>query len=112
MQRFAVLGLGCVGLLVAGCGGGGGGSPTATPRGTANSGATQQVAGARTETPAATATPLPAARPDTYTVVDGDTLSAIAERFNTTVEALVAANALADPDSLELGQQLKIPPAN
>ena len=112
MWRFAVLGLGCIGVVATACGGGGGGSPTATPRGAASQGATQQVAGARTETPAATATPVPTVRPDVYTVVDGDTLSAIAERFNTTVEALVAANNLADPDTLDLGQQLKIPPAN
>jgi LysM repeat protein len=111
MWRFAILCLVVVSPAAVACGGGGG-SPTATPKGAANSTTTQQVAGARTETPIATATPVPTVRPATYTVVDGDTLSGIAERFNTTVEALVAANELTDPDVLDLGQQLKIPPAN
>jgi LysM repeat protein len=112
MWRFAILCLVVVSLAAVACGGGGGGSPTATPKGAPNSTTTQQVAGARTETPIATATPVPTVRPATYTVVEGDTLSAIAERFSTTIEALVAANALADPDTLDIGQQLKIPPAN
>lgn len=51
-------------------------------------------------------TPTPAAL---YTVQPGDTLSAIAERFNTTVEELVAANGLTDPNALQTGQTLLIP---
>ncbi len=44
-----------------------------------------------------------------YTVQSGDTLSALAERFNTTVEELIAANGLTDPDALQAGQTLIIP---
>lgn len=44
-----------------------------------------------------------------YTVQSGDTLSAIAERYNTTVDELVAANGLTDPNALQPGQTLLIP---
>lgn len=44
-----------------------------------------------------------------YTVQPGDTLSAIAERYNTTVDELVAANGLTDPNVLQVGQTLLIP---
>ena len=47
-----------------------------------------------------------------YTVESGDTLSAIAVAYDTTVERIVAYNDLANPDSLQVGQQLKIPPAD
>ncbi|MDX2076706.1 MAG: LysM peptidoglycan-binding domain-containing protein [bacterium] len=46
-----------------------------------------------------------------YTVVAGDTLSKIAQRFNTTVDAIVRANNLSNPNSLSVGQRLIIPPA-
>lgn len=44
-----------------------------------------------------------------YVVQAGDTLMAIARRFGTTVEELVALNGLANPDSLALGQELVVP---
>ncbi len=47
----------------------------------------------------------------TYTVQAGDTLAQIAARFNVTQEAIVQLNALADPNVLTVGQQLKIPGA-
>jgi LysM repeat protein len=56
---------------------------------------------------------LPAAAQDgatTYTVVAGDTLGAIASQFGTTISALSAANGLADPNALRVGQELIIPP--
>lgn len=47
----------------------------------------------------------------TYTVQAGDTLAAIAARYNVTQAALVQLNALTNPDALTVGQQLKIPGA-
>ena len=44
-----------------------------------------------------------------YVVQPGDTLSAIAHRFGTTVEAIASANALADPSEIIVGQVLFIP---
>jgi LysM repeat protein len=44
----------------------------------------------------------------TYTVRAGDTLSSIAERFGTTVGALAAANHLANPNLIYVGQVLNI----
>ena len=104
MYRFAGV---LLVLIVAGCGGGGasgedpfGRNPTATNT------PTQQVLGARTEPPAtATAQPTP---PGEYTVVDGDTLSEIASRFNTDTATLVAFNQLSDPDAITVGQVLRI----
>ena len=45
----------------------------------------------------------------TYAVQSGDTLSAIAERFGTTVDAIVEANDITDATSLEVGLLLIIP---
>lgn len=50
--------------------------------------------------------PVPGA---SYTVAEGDTLLAIADRFGTTVEAIIAANDIADPTALFIGQVLIIP---
>ena len=55
--------------------------------------------------------PEPAAAGETYLVQSGDTLWDIALRFETTVEAIVEANALADETDLSIGQELVIPPA-
>lgn len=47
-----------------------------------------------------------------YTIVAGDTLGSIAQRFGTTVEAIIAANTLDDPTQLDVGQVLIIPGAS
>lgn len=68
-------------------------------------------------TPTSPSTPAPAtpapATPEatfrTYVVQSGDTLSAIAAEFGTTVEALTALNGITDPGSLSIGQVLLIP---
>jgi LysM repeat protein len=43
-----------------------------------------------------------------YVVQPGDTLFSLAQRFGTSVEAITAANGLAD-DSIRVGQELIIP---
>lgn len=44
-----------------------------------------------------------------YIVLAGDSLGAIAEKFNVRMDAIVQANNLIDPNSLEIGQRLIIP---
>jgi LysM repeat protein len=67
-----------------------------------------------TETPTSTPTPSPVASPTpsgpfVYTVQEGDTLTAIAQTYGVSVEEIVAANNLADPNALQIGQTLIIP---
>lgn len=70
---------------------------------------------ASTPTPPAPTTPAPSkpapttANAQTYTVRPGDTLSAIAARHGTTVEAVAQANHIANPNEIEVGQVLIIP---
>lgn len=45
----------------------------------------------------------------TYVIRRGDTFYAIAQRFNTTVDALVEANPGVNPESLLIGQEICIP---
>ena len=47
-----------------------------------------------------------------YEVQEGDTLSAIAQQFGVTVDAIVAANGIANPDLITVGAVLLIPPAD
>ena len=70
-------------------------------------GVTPTVEPTPTPTPRPRATPTPS--PVIYTVQAGDVLSAIADRFGVTVEDIVAANNIADPDILSVGQELEIP---
>ena len=56
-----------------------------------------------------TAPPPPPSGSLSYTVKSGDTLAAIAERFSVSVDAIVAASNLANPDVLSIGQVLTIP---
>ena len=44
-----------------------------------------------------------------YTVVPGDTLTSIARRHNTTVDALVKLNNIANPNLINVGQKIRIP---
>jgi LysM repeat protein len=92
-------------------------TPSPTPVPTRLSVATPPLA-TPVPTPLPTATPIPAtpkptpvprAAPRTYVVQSGDSLSAIASRFGTTVQALINANGLKDPNALSIGQVLIIP---
>ena len=112
MKRLA---LACVaGLALAGCGGGGDNTPSqfGQPQTRANTPTpTEGVAGeSATPTTAVTAQATPTA--NTYTVVAGDTLWAIAQQFGTTVEAIAAANNISNPGAIEIGQVLTIPPVS
>lgn len=53
----------------------------------------------------------PTATQTTYIVQPGDTLGAIAQRYELAVEDIMAANGLTDPNTLALGQVLIIPVA-
>jgi LysM repeat protein len=45
-----------------------------------------------------------------YTVVSGDTVAKIARRYNSTINAIVTANCLANANQIYVGQQLRVPP--
>jgi LysM repeat protein len=54
-------------------------------------------------------TPIPSPTPFTYTVKSGDTMGQLAEKFNVSLYVLMAANPNVDPNSMSVGQTLKIP---
>ena len=88
-------------FLLRGLTGGGGPAASPTPIASASSGASA----------APSITPVPSPSPTVYTVKAGDTLSRIATKYGTTVDALVKANPqIKNPDKLALGDQLVIPP--
>ncbi len=60
-------------------------------------------------TPRPSPTPAPSARPRTYRVKAGDTLSGIAVAFGTTVKELADLNGITNPSLIRVGQVLKIP---
>jgi LysM repeat protein len=70
------------------------------------SGPTQPGDGSAGKTPSGD---TPAGMPTVYVVQRGDTLSAIARKFNTSLAALVAANQIANPSLIRVGQKLIIP---
>ncbi|MCP5100613.1 MAG: LysM peptidoglycan-binding domain-containing protein [Chloroflexi bacterium] len=66
-----------------------------------------------TDTDPPTPTPVPPDNPTpipgSYTVRSGDTLSAIARRFNTTVAAIAQLNGITNINFIQVGQLLRIP---
>jgi len=84
-------------------------SPTVAPR-SPTPPSTPSVSPVSPTPSEATSTPTPTPQTaTTYEVRPGDTLFSIARRFGTTVQAIVAANNLADPSQIEVGQVLLIP---
>jgi LysM repeat protein len=74
--------------------------------------ATTVQAPATTTAPAAGTTTGPAttapAEGETYVIRSGDTLDKIALEFDTTVEQLLVLNPEVDPNSLQLGQSIRV----
>jgi len=67
-----------------------------------------EVSAAPTDTPLPTLAPAPT--PFVYTVKSGDSLSAIAQRFGTTVKALLSANPqIKNQNSIKIGDKITIP---
>lgn len=67
------------------------------------------VAGSPTVAPAAPPAPVPAAPSATvHTVSKGQTLSGIAKKYGTTVEALAIKNGIKDPSKISIGQKITI----
>jgi LysM repeat protein len=83
----------------------------ATPTPVATVALTPQPSVAPSAPPSTAPTATPAAEHETYTVRSGDTLTAIARRFGTTVDAIAELNdiAAADRNKLYIGQVLLIP---
>ena len=94
-------------------------SPTSTPEPTPtpvpSRSATQQPTASPARSAAPTQTPPPPTLPPTpvpqrtYVVQESDTLGSIAQQFGVSVEAIQAANRIADPDEITVGQVLVIP---
>ncbi|MCA9960313.1 MAG: LysM peptidoglycan-binding domain-containing protein, partial [Anaerolineales bacterium] len=74
-----------------------------------NVGQVLEIPGDGATEPPPTGDPSPPSTPGTYTVQSGDTLFRIATRFGTTVEAIVAANNIANANLINVGQVLIIP---
>jgi LysM repeat protein len=78
--------------------------PPTVPSGNAGPVSVPQ-AGASVDTPGGTVT----ASGVSYVVQSGDSLRAIARKFGTSVDALIALNGLQDPDSIRVGQRIQLP---
>jgi LysM repeat protein len=61
-----------------------------------------------TSTRTALTTTTPARRPSFYRLRQGETISDVALRFDTTVERLLALNPGIDPNALEVGRRIRV----
>ena len=90
-------------------------TPTATPTATASPTPEATPSPTLSPTPEPTPTPTPTPTPEPppfteYEVQPGDTLSAIAQAFGTTIDELVRINGLASQDVIiDVGQKLLVP---
>ena len=84
-------------------------TPTKSPTPTASPTKSPTPTPTATKSPTPTPTPTATTKPSTYTVVSGDTLTKIANRFGVTQAALMAANKITNANSIQLGQKLVIP---
>ena len=132
LANFAFLGVAAVfALVLAGCFGGGGDDESSDETTTTSAAPTVQtlapvpapIAPVQPPVPSAAPPPAPttAAPPPapttaapasgglTYTVQSGDTLAAIADRFNVTVDEIISANNIQNADVISIGQQFVIP---
>ncbi len=75
--------------------------PTRTPQP-----ATATLEPSQTSEPSETPTPT---GPITYVVEEGDSLDSIADQFGVSIDQLIAANNLVDPNNIGVGSQLIIP---
>ncbi len=66
-------------------------------------------AAAMAAAPAPTEAPKPRPKIETYTVVEGDTVGGIAEKFGLSSDTILWANDMGADDYLQIGQELKIP---
>jgi LysM repeat protein len=82
--------------------------PTRTPAPTVES-LPRPTATAPLLPPAPTATPTATPTPVVHVVEEGDTLGAIAFRYEVSVESIQAANGIDNPQFLQIGQELIIP---
>ena len=84
------------------------GAPEGTPAGTPGMSPTPGGTPEATPTPGPSPTPQPPEFEE-YTVQQGDSLSSSAQRFGTTADELARINGLTDPNTLDIGQKLKVP---
>ncbi len=82
-------------------------TPAPTSRATPGASPSPPASPSPAGSPTAAATPTPG--PRTYTVRAGDTLSSIAAEHGTTVDAIVALNPGLDPDTLQVGAEIRLP---
>lgn len=64
-----------------------------------------------TATPTVSPTPTVSTDERSHTIVAGDTLSGIAAQYDTTTDAIIALNPGLDPDSINIGDTIRIPAA-
>ncbi len=86
-------------------------TPTIVSESSGGGGGTSGGGGGAPESTAPTPTTTSAPTSTTHVVVEGDTLSAIADQYGATVEAIMEANDITDASLIFVGQELTIPAA-